>query len=70
MAFIMCNVPDDLNARIEGVRSAFNELGVEASRDDMMSYLLEEALDILTPDIETNLRRHRFLSSFDKDNGR
>jgi len=70
MAFIMCTVPDEIKSQIEQVRSNFSELGVDASNEEVLSYLLEEGLGAVRTDIEQNVRRQRFLNSFGaKKNG-
>lgn len=64
MAFIMCTVPDEIKSQIEQVKGNLSELGFDASQEEVLSYLLEEGLGVVGPDIEQNVRRQRFLNSF------
>lgn len=68
MAFLMLTVSDDLKAKLDKVISGLTELGIEADNGDFLSYVLEEGVDLIAPGVEQDLRRHRFLKTFDGAN--
>lgn len=68
MAFLMLDVSDDLKAKLDRIAAGLAELGVDSNNGDFLSYVLEEGADLIAPGIEQDLRRHRFLQSFDKEN--